>query len=34
VVPRGDTIMQAGDEVIALVVDESEGPVKSLLIGD
>jgi len=34
VVPRGDTVMQAGDEVIALVTDESEDPVKSLLIGD
>jgi trk system potassium uptake protein len=33
VVPRGDTVMQAGDEVIALVTDESEDPVKGLLIG-
>lgn len=33
VVPRGDTVMQTGDEVIALVTDESEDPVKALLIG-
>ena len=33
VVPRGDTVMQAGDEVVALVTDESEDPVKALLIG-
>jgi trk system potassium uptake protein TrkA len=33
VVPRGDTVLHASDEVIALVTDESEEPVKALLIG-
>lgn len=33
VVPHGDTTLYSGDEVIALVTDESEGIVKSLLIG-
>ena len=33
VVPHGDTSLYARDEVIALVTDESEGIVKSLLIG-
>jgi trk system potassium uptake protein TrkA len=33
VVPRGDTVLYANDEVIALVTDESEEPVKALLIG-
>jgi trk system potassium uptake protein TrkA len=33
VVPRGDTVLQANDEVLALVTDESEHPVKILLIG-
>jgi trk system potassium uptake protein TrkA len=33
VVPRGDTVLQAGDEVLALVTAESEDAVKSLLIG-
>src|SRR6185503_8125029 len=33
VVPRGDTVLQAGDEVLALVTSESEDAVKSLLIG-
>ena len=33
VVPRGDTVLQPGDEVLALVTSESEGAVKSLLIG-
>ena len=33
VVPRGDTVLHAHDEVIALVTDESEDPVKALLIG-
>jgi trk system potassium uptake protein TrkA len=32
-VPRGDTVIQAGDEVLALVTSESENDVKSLLIG-
>jgi trk system potassium uptake protein TrkA len=33
VVPRGDTILYASDEVIALVTERSEEPVKALLIG-
>jgi trk/ktr system potassium uptake protein len=33
VVPRGDTVLQAHDEVLALVTDESEEPVKILLVG-
>ena len=33
IVPRGDTVVQAGDEVLALVTPESEEPVKSVLIG-
>jgi trk/ktr system potassium uptake protein len=33
VVPRGDTVLQAGDEVLALVTSDSEEAVKSLLIG-
>jgi Trk K+ transport system NAD-binding subunit len=33
VVPRGDTVLQANDEVLALVTDESEHPMKILLIG-
>jgi trk system potassium uptake protein TrkA len=32
VVPRGDTVLYASDEVIALVTDDSEEPVKALLI--
>ena len=32
-VPRGDTVIQAGDEVLALVTTESEADVKALLIG-
>jgi trk system potassium uptake protein TrkA len=32
-VPRGDTVIQAGDEVLALVTSESEADVKTLLIG-
>jgi trk system potassium uptake protein len=32
VVPRGDTVLHAHDEVIVLVTDDSEEPVKSLLI--
>jgi trk system potassium uptake protein TrkA len=32
-VPRGDTVIQAGDEVLALVTSESESDVKALLIG-
>lgn len=33
VVPRGDTVVQAGDEVIALVTADSEEPIKAILIG-
>ncbi|MDQ1437352.1 MAG: trk/ktr system potassium uptake protein [Acidimicrobiaceae bacterium] len=33
VVPRGDTVLQVGDEVLALVTPESEDPVKAILIG-
>jgi trk system potassium uptake protein len=33
VVPRGDTVLYASDEVIALVTERSEEPVKALLIG-
>jgi trk system potassium uptake protein TrkA len=33
VVPRGDTVLYPHDEVIALVTDESEEPVKALLVG-
>lgn len=33
VVPRGDTVIEAGDEVIALVNEESEESVRTILIG-
>ncbi|HSO95195.1 MAG TPA: TrkA family potassium uptake protein [Acidimicrobiia bacterium] len=33
VVPRGDTVVNAGDEVLALVTPDSEDPVRSILIG-
>ena len=33
VVPRGDTVLQAGDEVLALVTADSEDAVKEILIG-
>jgi trk system potassium uptake protein TrkA len=33
VVPRGDTVLQAGDEVLALVTAESEDAVKEILVG-
>jgi trk system potassium uptake protein TrkA len=33
VVPRGDTILQPGDEVLALVTPDSEDAVKGILIG-
>jgi trk system potassium uptake protein len=33
VVPRGDTVMQVGDEVVVLVTGESEDKVKGLLVG-
>jgi Trk K+ transport system NAD-binding subunit len=33
VVPRGDTPLQVGDEVLVLVTEESEPTVRELLIG-
>lgn len=33
VVPRGETILRIGDEVLVLVTDESEDAVRSLLVG-
>ena len=33
VVPRGDTLIEVGDEVLALTTPESEGALKRLLIG-
>jgi trk system potassium uptake protein TrkA len=33
VVPRGDTVVQAGDEVLALVTRDSEDRVKTILVG-
>jgi trk system potassium uptake protein len=33
IVPRGDTVMRAGDEVVVLVTDESEEAVRRLLVG-
>jgi trk system potassium uptake protein TrkA len=33
VVPRGDTILRVGDEVLVLVTSESEDAVRSLLVG-
>jgi len=33
VVPHGDTVLYASDEVIALVTEDSEGTLKGLLIG-
>lgn len=33
VVPRGDTVLQGGDEVLALTTPDSEGAVKTILIG-
>jgi Trk K+ transport system NAD-binding subunit len=33
VVPRGDTVLQPGDEVLALVTSEAEDKVKALLVG-
>ena len=33
VVPRGDTVLQPDDEVLALVTRDSEEPVRHLLIG-
>jgi trk system potassium uptake protein TrkA len=33
IVPRGETMMQAGDEVLVLVTPETEEAVKTLLVG-
>lgn len=33
VVPRGDTVLRAGDEVLVLVTDESEAEVREILVG-
>jgi trk system potassium uptake protein len=33
VIPRGDTVMQVGDEVVVLVTGDSEDKVKNLLVG-
>ena len=33
IVPRGETMMQAGDEVLVLVTPETEDAVKTLLVG-
>jgi trk system potassium uptake protein TrkA len=33
VVPRGDTVLQPGDEVLALVTADSEDQVKAILVG-
>jgi trk system potassium uptake protein len=33
VVPRGDTVLDVGDEVLALVIGDAEGEVRSLFVG-
>jgi len=33
IVPRGETVLMAGDEVVVLVTPETEGNVKALLVG-
>jgi trk system potassium uptake protein TrkA len=33
VVPRGDTLLYAGDEVLVLVSDDSEDDVRQILVG-
>ena len=32
IVPRGDTVLRVGDEVVVLVTDESEEDVRALLV--
>ncbi len=32
IVPRGDTVLRVGDEVVVLVTDESEADVRALLV--
>ena len=34
VVPRGDTVLDAGDEVLVLVTGDAEDAVQQLLVGD
>jgi trk system potassium uptake protein len=34
VVPRGDTVLEPGDEVIALVTEQSEEAVRAILVGE
>jgi Trk K+ transport system NAD-binding subunit len=34
VVPRGDTVLRVGDEVIVLVTGDSEEDVRHILIGE
>jgi trk system potassium uptake protein TrkA len=34
IVPRGDTVLDPGDEVLVLVTEDSEDSVRRLLIGD
>jgi len=34
VVPRGDTLIRVGDEVIVLVTNESEDEVRAILTGN
>jgi trk system potassium uptake protein TrkA len=33
VVPRGDTVLYSGDEVLVLVSNESEDDVRTILVG-
>ncbi len=33
VIPRGDTVLEAGDEVIALVTEDSEESMRTILVG-
>ncbi len=32
IVPRGDTVLRVGDEVVVLVTDDSEDDVRKLLV--
>jgi trk system potassium uptake protein TrkA len=34
VVPRGDTVLEPGDEVLALVMGQSEQAVQAVLVGN
>jgi Trk K+ transport system NAD-binding subunit len=34
IVPKGDTRLQSGDEVLVLVAAEAEDAVQALLVGD